>query len=352
MKKNKSLIFKKLLLALAFCGMINPGFALPVSNHHSSPSHSHASHAGTKSSKASTTHKATAHTNKATNKTNKTNKSKTVKTNKTKSKPTKPHAHKTTATQKHAKTTNKKTKTTKALTKTTKHSKNKTHVATITKSIPAATADANNMNDFINANTTTSKHLVAYIDNFMSSLRYTTYRSGDRIFDTMHGIFELDCSHYVDHILQNACPQAYHSLVSSTGSTSPDSQNYFDFFNRLSAHMKSDWDAVDDAKQLQAGDVLVFRYLNSHGNSSGGHVMMVMGTPIIKDNNLFVRVTDSAEASHSDDTRAEHSSGVGIGTMVLKVNPLTGHPTAYAWDVDSRWQNRVEIAMARPIEMG
>lgn len=351
MKNKKLSIFKKLLLTLALCGIVNPCFAKPVSpSHHNGSSHSHgnhsAAHAHAKNSKSTATHKVVRAT-----KTNKSTKNKQSNSKTKQQKDTKPQAHhKAITTPKHTKALAKKSKAVpNHISKTNKHNKNKTHPAVIpNQNLPATS----NMNNIINASSVTGKRIVAYVDNFMSSVRYTTYRSGDRIFDTMHGIFELDCSHYVDHILQNACPHAYHSLVSSTGSTSPDSQNYFDFFNRLPTHMKNDWNAVDDAKQLQPGDVLVFRYLNSSGYSSGGHVMMIMGNPVIKNDNLFVRVSDSAAASHSDDTRAAHSSGVGIGTMVLKINPMTGRPTAYAWDVDSRWQNRVEFAMARPIEMG
>lgn len=356
MKNKKLSFFKKIFLILALCGMINPCFANTVSpsHHNGNSAHSHGNHSpahSAKNSKSVGSHKAT-HASKTNTKVNKSTKNKQTKSVKTtKQKTTKLQAHhKPITTQKHTKASGKKSKAvTNHKSKTSKHSKGKTHPAAApNQSLPAT----NNMDNLINASSATGKRIVTYVDNFMSSLRYTTYRSGDRIFDTMHGIFELDCSHYVDHILQNACPNAYHSLVSSTGSTSPDSQNYFDFFNRLSTHMKNDWNAVDDAKQLQAGDVLVFRYLNASGYSSSGHVMMVMGKPVIKNDNLFVRVSDSAEASHSNDTRAGHSSGVGIGTMVLKVNPTTGRPTAYAWDVDSRWQNRVEFAMARPVEIG
>ena len=47
---------------------------------------------------------------------------------------------------------------------------------------------------------------------------------------------------------------------------------------------------------------------------------------------------------------AIHNSGIGIGTLQLKVNPKTGEPSAYAWKVGSCWKKNVKFAMARPYD--
>ena len=80
--------------------------------------------------------------------------------------------------------------------------------------------------------------------------------------------------------------------------------------------------------------------------------MVVMNKPVLDNDALLVQVSDSAFSGHSDDTRLAHNSGVGIGTLLLKVNTYTGQPSAYAWEFNSPWKNRVNIAMARPSDIG
>ena len=56
--------------------------------------------------------------------------------------------------------------------------------------------------------------------------------------------------------------------------------------------------------------------------------MVVMSKPIPSDDAYLVRVADSAPSGHSQDTRQSHTSGIGIGTLLLKVNPKTGKPSS------------------------
>ena len=77
--------------------------------------------------------------------------------------------------------------------------------------------------------------------------------------------------------------------------------------------------------------------------------MVVMNKPVFDEDAYLVRVADSAPSGHSEDTRRAHKSGIGIGTLLLKVDSRTGRPSAYAWKVGSRWKQNVTFAMARPI---
>ena len=106
-----------------------------------------------------------------------------------------------------------------------------------------------------------------------------------------------------------------------------------------------------DVEKLQPGDILVFRYKNSRGTETGGHVMVVMDKPERASDVYFVRVADSAPSRHSEDTRHINESGIGIGTLLLKANPKTGKPSAFAWGVNGYWNKNVKFAMARPIEV-
>lgn len=195
------------------------------------------------------------------------------------------------------------------------------------------------------------KRMVDFVHDTVTTLRYSVYQFGGGRFDAERGVYVLDCSHYVDHILQSVHPHAYLSLIHSSRTDSPASQHYYHFFKELSAESDSYWNKIDEVDQLRPGDILVFRYKNARGLQTGGHVMVVMDQPIRDTDVYYVRVADSAPAAHSQDTRQPHYSGIGIGTLLLRANPKTGKPSAYAWGIGGYWNRNVSFAMARPIDM-
>jgi hypothetical protein len=191
--------------------------------------------------------------------------------------------------------------------------------------------------------------LVQFVHKTVDGVRYTSYKLGGRKFDASRGIYVLDCSDYVDNVLEAVNPRAYWSLADTMGSDKPTTQHYYEFFSGLSEYPSYYWNKIDDVEKLEPGDILVFRKSNAtHRRIGGGHVMVVMNKPVFDEDAYLVRVADSAPSGHSQDTRQPHRSGIGIGTILLKVNPRTGKPNAYAWKVGSRW-NQVNFAMARPV---
>jgi len=213
----------------------------------------------------------------------------------------------------------------------------------------------NNSSNQTNTNTgswtnSIEENLTKFAHKTVATLHYSSYKFGGNRFDPQHGVYMLDCSSYVDNMLHQTSPKAYSILAQWSGSYKPNSEHYYNFFNRLSATDEETyhWNKVSNTQKLQAGDILVFRYKNARGRSSGGHVMLVMDKPVGNSEVLQVRVADSAETGHSADTRGNRASGIGIGTLLLKVNPATGQPYAFAWRVNSPWNSRVNIAMGRP----
>ncbi|MHB1948454.1 MAG: hypothetical protein ACYCQI_10120 [Gammaproteobacteria bacterium] len=192
------------------------------------------------------------------------------------------------------------------------------------------------------------QRLVNFVQKSVSNLHYSHYKLGGTKIDSSHGIYIVDCSGYVDHTLRAVFPNAYLSLVNSSGTEKPNSSHYYNFFKGLSDETDEYWSKVNDIEQLQPGDILVFRNKSSR-KYAGGHVMVVMNKPVQDGDTYLVSVADSAASGHSEDTRT--GSGVGIGTLLLKVNPKTGQPSAYAWKIGSRWKNNVNFAMARPTEI-
>ncbi len=194
------------------------------------------------------------------------------------------------------------------------------------------------------------EHMVRFVHNTISTLRYTAYKLGGTHFDRSKGVYIIDCSDYVDHLLQVSNPAAYSSLVHSTGSDKPTTEHYYHFFTGLTYKPRHYWNKIDYVKELQPGDILVFRNNKNSHTGVSGHVMVVMNKPTRIQDAFMVRVTDSASSGHSQDTRLPHTSGIGIGTMKIKVDPDTGEPSAYAWKLGSTFEHHVNFAMARPIE--
>jgi hypothetical protein len=191
------------------------------------------------------------------------------------------------------------------------------------------------------------QRLVNFVHKTVATVRYTAYKLGGSHFDTLRGIYVVDCSTYIDNILETIHPNAYTSLMNSSGSEKPTTKEYYNFFTQLSDDSDY-WNKIDNVKELRPGDILVFR--NKGSRKSGGHVMVVMNPPTKKNNGYAIQVADSAPVGHRQDTRATHNSGIGIGTLQLKVNPKTGEPSAYAWKVGSCWKKNVKFAMARPYD--
>lgn len=197
-----------------------------------------------------------------------------------------------------------------------------------------------------------SHELVGFIHKTVNTFHYSAYRLGGKLFDMKKGIYVLDCSGFVDKILQKTCPKAYSSLVDATGADAPASQHYYHFFNELAYDPDNYWNKVENVDQLRPGDILVIRYKNSRGIQTGGHVMVVMDKPEKDTDVFYVRVADSAPTRHSEDTREYNTSGIGIGTLLLKANARTGQPIAYAWGIGGYWNKNASFAMARPVDVG
>ncbi len=200
------------------------------------------------------------------------------------------------------------------------------------------------------------QRLVKTVYETLNTLSYSVYELGGTYFNALQGVYKVDCSNYVDHLLNLSVPNAYQSLLVKSGSPRPTSEDYFSFFRSLpTGTVDDDWYRIGDVSSLSAGDILVFRYKNLAGRDTAGHVMVVVGNPQPANEagtTYLVRVADSAPSGHTDDTRPAHTSGIGIGTLLLKVRSSTGAPYAYAWKDGSPWKYNMDFAMARPVVVG
>ncbi|MCW5590356.1 MAG: hypothetical protein KIT27_11935 [Legionellales bacterium] len=193
---------------------------------------------------------------------------------------------------------------------------------------------------------TKTNQLVKTIHQVQSNIHYSRYHLGQNLFDLDRGVYILDCSSYVDDLLQRAFPNAFQQLSSFSHTHLPNSNDYYHFINHLPITIQdTDWEKIEDVGNLHAGDILVFRYKRPHYHVAG-HVMVVVTPPEKIQNQVYVvKVADSTPFPHSNDTRRAHA-GVGVGDMLLKVNS-NGEPVAYAWRVHAGFESKMHIVMAR-----
>lgn len=197
-----------------------------------------------------------------------------------------------------------------------------------------------------------NKDLAMLAAETVQGLKQTTYQLGGNQFEPQRGVYRLDCSAYVDKLLQQTNPNAYRTLAQWSKTDKPTTAHYYDFFNWLPSNHWGHWRKIHSVEQLDAGAILVFRYGNKkRKQTGGGHVMIVMNKPVHdpqKPNVFWVNVADSASSGHSGDTRPRRTSGVGIGKLLLKVNPKTKQLDAYAWKAGADWKHNTQFVMALP----
>lgn len=198
-----------------------------------------------------------------------------------------------------------------------------------------------------------TKVLFSYVHNIIWHAKVNHYQLGGNCFNKVNGVYGLDCSAYIDHVLKDLDLNSYRSIAHWSRNYKPTSEDYYDFFNELPNNkIERHWFKIQNPLELQPGDILVFKYKNSEGKLAQGHVMVVMAKPIFirhQHNVLLIKISDDAPSGHSYDTRTKHASGIGIGDLLLKINSITKKPIAYAWRVNAAWEEDMNFAMARPI---
>ncbi|MBV9732464.1 MAG: hypothetical protein JO275_06765, partial [Verrucomicrobia bacterium] len=161
-----------------------------------------------------------------------------------------------------------------------------------------------------------------------------------------NGIYQLDCSEFVSLILERVAPNHFQEIPTEPGHSQPRARMYFRFFERLDRQPQTGWQPITKLADVAAGDVVAWEKLNTGGRGDTGHVMIVAESPHRNEDGTFqVRVYDSSEIPHAEDSRPAGSSGVGSGSVLFRVNE-NGAPMAFQFNSRSRWHAE-PIAIAR-----
>ena len=74
------------------------------------------------------------------------------------------------------------------------------------------------------------------MDEALNALRDTSYVFGGNLFDALRGIYKVDCTGYLNAVLEDSAPTAYDAVRKAQGTTRPSASHYANFFRSLPAN--------------------------------------------------------------------------------------------------------------------
>jgi hypothetical protein len=166
----------------------------------------------------------------------------------------------------------------------------------------------------------------------LSEVRETHYQHKRHI-DKVAGVYDMDCSEFVDYLLKRVAPEEFSQIPVVPGHVRPRAAMYFQFLNRLRQQPLVWWQAVYRLGDARRGDIIAWElHASTQKPGDTGHVVIVASTPVLKTRDLCaVEVYDSSGILHDNDSRPEHTSGVGRGVITFRINQ-SGEPIAFQFN--------------------
>ncbi|MGA2784465.1 MAG: hypothetical protein ABSF09_07190 [Candidatus Bathyarchaeia archaeon] len=170
-------------------------------------------------------------------------------------------------------------------------------------------------------------------EHVLSVMKVSRYQHATQV-DETNGIYNFDCSGFVDYLLQQTLPDALAVIKYHPNRLNrPYHQDYYHFFaSRGLIDNSGEWHTVRDPSNLLPGDVIA--WLRPSDNHNGtGHVMIVRSNPTVdskRSNEISVQIIDSTRSHHAFDSRVNGANGVGTGTISLVMN-TNGNLVGFRW---------------------
>jgi len=174
--------------------------------------------------------------------------------------------------------------------------------------------------------------------------------------DEADGIYNFDCSGFVDYSLQQVLPESLSVVRFSPNSFDRQrAKDYYHHFANLgSGENPGGWYRVEKPAELSPGDVIAWLRSPWSDSDGTGHVMIVKSYPtIVKNhtNELGIAIIDSTRSPHADDSRTKGTTGVGTGTISIVTN-TDGNAIGFRWrDGKSTFVRFTKIAFGQVGEL-
>jgi hypothetical protein len=196
-----------------------------------------------------------------------------------------------------------------------------------------------------------ARDLLVRVDEALNAMTYTEHRLSDQAWSDDRGVYKVDCSGYVNRMVEDAVPEAYDELRDARDRSRPLAVDYYYFFRTITiGGTKGRWRRPARVSYLRPGDVVAVKYDELSETGTTGHMMIVVGVPErdTRWSNVWkVRVTDSAKSGHTSDSRGTGDTGVGVGTILIQADS-SGQPVRYAWSLKAYWKSDNRLALGRP----
>jgi len=183
----------------------------------------------------------------------------------------------------------------------------------------------------------------------IGNIRETHYQHRTHVVAS-DGIYDMDCSGFVDYLLKRVAPDRYAQIPIEQGHFRPRAAVYYHFFADLPETHTPGWELIKQIAGAKAGDIIAWA-LTSSRQGDTGHVVIVAGRPVtVATDESTVEVYDSSGILHDDDSRPAGTTGVGRGVITFKVDEL-GSPVGFRFNSNAHLH--VEpIAIGRIIDRG
>lgn len=168
--------------------------------------------------------------------------------------------------------------------------------------------------------------------NFLN--RSTSYYSHTTYMNESTGTRRTDCSGFVGYALNRVQPTAY-AKVPHPNTFKPLANDWYNYlstrYTSASTQSTPRWRKITSARNLKPGDLVVWLTAPGQVTSNTGHIMVVNGYPRAgRTGEVIIPIIDSTTAPHASDSRGSSMTGIGSGSIGLKVDS-TGKPSAYYW---------------------
>jgi hypothetical protein len=184
----------------------------------------------------------------------------------------------------------------------------------------------------------------------LAALRDTSYQVRTEV-DEAAGSFHYDCTGFLTYSLRRAAPRALAVVPVPQGRKHPRAETFWTVFEGLSGAPGEPWERIPTVQELAPGDVVAWLKDPESDTRASGHVVLVLAAPRPnpkRPGEWLVRVLDSCENPHADDTRVKGGDGgLGAGTLGLLTDEA-GQPFGYRWrGGESKKEVRTRVNMAR-----
>ena len=200
------------------------------------------------------------------------------------------------------------------------------------------------------ATTNPASPLLARAYRMLAALKSTTYQHVTDI-DEGTGEYYCDCSGFVSYLLRKEMPAQYAAVRFPKPFRHPRAVEFHDAFAAAPTERVEGkkWMRIVRLAEARAGDVAAWRKATIPEQGVTGHTVLFDSTPEPVAADVYeVVVIDSTSRPHRDDTRDGDETGVGRGTIYLRVD-AAGRPVAFATRSSDGPFTPYSIAIGRPV---